>query len=285
MTQLDLLAKSVPGPGDVIVVWFSCGVASAIAAKKTIERYGDICTIRIVNNPIKEEHPDNRRFLRDVEKWLGIEIELITSSKYYEASAEAVWEDLGVMSFPHGAPCTTELKRLAQREWETANHHDFLVMGFTVDESDRAESFQFTERANLLRALEAENLTKEDCHAQIYAAGIAPPFIYSLGFPNGNCIGCPKATSPTYWNAVRQHFPEVFDRRAELSRRLGARLVRVKGVRIFLDELDPLAKGRPLKSMPAPECGIFCEEYTAGVASTKPAPKPNGGPNSANTEN
>jgi len=37
-----------------IVVWFSCGAASAVAAKMTIDLYGADNTIRIVNNPIKE---------------------------------------------------------------------------------------------------------------------------------------------------------------------------------------------------------------------------------------
>jgi hypothetical protein len=37
-------------------------------------------------------------------------------------------------------------------------------------------------------------------------------------------------------------------------------LVRVDNKRIFLDELSPLAKGRPMKSMKAVECGLFCEE-------------------------
>ena len=46
---------------------------------------------------------------------------------------------------------------------------------------------------------------------------------------------------------------------AKQSRDIGARLVRVKGARIFLDELDPKTKGRPMKNMSF-ECGIFCEE-------------------------
>jgi hypothetical protein len=50
-----------------IAVWFSCGAASAVAAKKTIEIYGATHNIRVVNNPIKEEHPDNQRFLKDVQ--------------------------------------------------------------------------------------------------------------------------------------------------------------------------------------------------------------------------
>jgi hypothetical protein len=52
----------------------------------------------------------------------------------------------------------------------------------------------------------------------------------------------------------------VFDQRAEQSRRLGNRLVRVKNKRLFLDELPPGAIGRPMDRLKAPECGIFCEE-------------------------
>lgn len=47
--------------------------------------------------------------------------------------------------------------------------------------------------------------------------------------------------------------------RAAESRRLGARLVRIDGERIFLDELDPKAFGRPMKTVVV-DCGIFCEE-------------------------
>ena len=59
--------------GKDIVVWFSCGAASAIAAKLTLDKYGKDNNVRIVNNPIKEEHEDNLRFLKDVEKWIGKE--------------------------------------------------------------------------------------------------------------------------------------------------------------------------------------------------------------------
>jgi hypothetical protein len=58
----------------------------------------------------------------------------------------------------------------------------------------------------------------------------------------------------------------VFARRAEQSRRLGARLVRVNNERIFLDELAPSAKGRPLTRFDVPECGLFCEELPARAA-------------------
>ena len=85
------------------------------------------------------------------------------------------------------------------------------------------------------------------------------PKIYSMGFPNANCIGCVKATSPTYWNLVRSKFPEVFNERAKQSRLIGSKLVRYKNKRIMLDELPAHAKGRSLKNYDF-ECGIFCEE-------------------------
>lgn len=36
----------------VIAVWFSCGAASAVAAKLTIEKYGETHDIRVLNNPV-----------------------------------------------------------------------------------------------------------------------------------------------------------------------------------------------------------------------------------------
>jgi hypothetical protein len=111
----------------------------------------------------------------------------------------------------------------------------------------------------LIPVLIDENITKEDCYKIVNAAGLLLPEIYNLGYPNANCIGCVKATSPTYWNHVRVQHPEVFDDRAAQSRDIGARLVRVQNKRIFLDELDPSAKGRSMKTMNI-DCGIFCEE-------------------------
>ena len=243
---------------EAIAVWFSCGAASAVAAKKTIERYGDDYSIRVINNPIKEEDPDNRRFLLDVQDWLGVEIELAYNSKFPEASCAEVWDKRRFMSSPFGAPCTLELKKNARKEWEANNPVDHHVLGFTLDEKHRHERFIQTERP-LLPVLIDEGLTKADCYRILKAAGLELPRAYSLGYPNANCIGCVKATSPTYWNHVRKMHPAVFAERAEQSERIGARLVKVKGERIFLRELDPMAKGQRLKGMDF-ECGIFCEE-------------------------
>jgi len=241
-------------PGDHIAVWFSCGAASAVAAKKTIELYGYGARISVVNSPIAEEHPDNQRFLLDVQDWLGVPIEEARSSKHPSQSCVEVWDHRSYMAGISGAPCTLELKKKARQKWQESNKPNWHVLGFTADEQKRSDRFIKLEVPTMFLGI-----TKADCFDIVRQAGIKLPEMYLLGYPNANCIGCVKATSPTYWNHVRKTHPEVFEARAEQSRRLGAKLVRVKGERIFLDDLPEDAVGMPMKSE-AVDCGIFCEE-------------------------
>lgn len=245
--------------GKHIAVWFSCGAASAVAAKLILDKYGIYNKISIVNNPIKEEHEDNQRFLKDVESWLNYPVQFATRSKYPNQSCEEVWESRRFMSGPMGAPCTSELKKKARQEWEIINKPDYTVLGFTAEETKRADRFRLTERDTLLTPLIEEGYNKQDCFNVLISAGIELPAIYRLGYPNANCIGCVKAGSATYWNLVRETFPDVFDSRLKQSRDIGAKLVSYKGKRLFLDELPLDAKGRDLKNYNF-ECGIFCEE-------------------------
>ncbi len=240
-----------------VAVWFSNGLPSACALKLAVEKYGAYQVVA-VNNPVAEEHHDNLRFQHDVAAWCGVNIQPVTHTDYPLASAVDVWDRRKAMSFPRGAPCTAILKKQARQQWEAENPVDWHVLGFTLEEKDRHNRFVLTERENVLPILIDANMTRADCADMVRRAGIALPHIYDLGYPNANCIGCVKSTSPTYWNLVRDTFPDVFESRAEQSRRLGARLVRVRGDRVFLDELLPTDKGRPLNKMP--DCGLFCEE-------------------------
>lgn len=243
--------------GDHIAVWFSCGAASAVAARMTLDLYGDRCRVRVLNNPVLEEDEDNRRFLADVQDWLGVEIEDVRNPEFPNASAVTVWEARQAMSFPKGAPCTVELKKRARYAWEEANRVDWHVLGFVAGEEKRHRRLVATGE-RLLPVLIDARMSKADCYQVILDAGLKLPRMYDLGYPNANCIGCVKATSPTYWNHVRRVHPDVFRQRAEQSRRLGVRLVRVKNQRIFLDELSPTARGEPMRNMDF-ECGLFCQ--------------------------
>jgi hypothetical protein len=59
------------------------------------------------------------------------------------------------------------------------------------------------------------------------------------------------------------HFPEKFDRMAELSRRLGARLTRIAGVRLFIDEIPP---DWPTLNPTAPACDFLCQLASQDLA-------------------
>ena len=241
---------------ETIAVWFSNGAASAVAAKLTIEKYGDTHNILIVNNPIKEEHEDNIRFRNDVEKWINHPIISATNPKFPNCSIVEVFDKQKNVSGVHGAPCTLELKKKARYQFELEHEIDWHVLGFTLEEKHRHERFVYGERSNVIPVLIESKLTKYDCFDILHKAGIKRPEIYEMKFPNANCIGCVKSQSPTYWNMVRKNFPEVFAQRAEQSRRLNCKLVKYKGDRIFLDELPEKARGGIIQTW---ECGLFCD--------------------------
>jgi hypothetical protein len=98
-------------------------------------------------------------------------------------------------------------------------------------------------------------LSKAACLAMVISAGIKPPRVYEMSFPNANCIPCCKAQSPSYWALVRKEYPIEFKRMTDLSRRLGAKLAVLKDERVFVDEI-PL--DHPVTNAIAPECDMLC---------------------------
>lgn len=217
-----------------VVAWFSCGAASAVAAKKAIEKYGHDRVVVVNCDLRQDEDADNPRFLADVERWLEHPITMIRSTQF--DSIEEVFEERRYMSGIAGAPCTVEMKRVPRLRYQQPD--DIHVFGYTADEKPRIARFEHNNPMLTLDwVLRDASITKPMCFEMLSEAGIALPRLYQAGFKNNNCIGCVKATSPAYWALVRSYAPETFQRRAEQSREIGCRLVRLKGKRIFLDEL------------------------------------------------
>lgn len=235
-----------------VVSWFSCGAASAVATKLAIERHKDNPLI-VAYTKVAEEHPDNNRFLADCENWFGRRITVLKNERY-DGSIVNVFNKVRYMGGISGAPCTTHLKKEVRKRFERPD--DIQVFGFTVEEKARLDRFIDANASVKVEApLIDAGLTKEDCLGVLSRAGIELPMMYKLGY-NNNCIGCVKGGAG-YWNKIRKDFPEIFKLRAEQSRRIGARLVKVKGKRIFLDELPEDAGNYPKEL--AIECGIACE--------------------------
>jgi len=229
------------------IVWFSCGAASAVAAKLTPDALPVYCATG-------SEHPDNARFMADCEQWLGRSVIVIKSDEY--ADTWAVWEKRRYLAGISGAPCTVELKVAPRMVFQRPT--DIHVFGYTADSAD-------SERAARLRSnfpeliiktpLIERGITKAACLDMVQRAGIKLPPMYALGFHNNNCIPCVKATSPAYWALIRQHFPEQFDRMAKLSRELDVRLCRINDERAFIDEIPA---DQPTTNPIQPSCDFLC---------------------------
>ncbi len=248
--RLDIRKQKQPAliKDGRLVVWFSCDAASACALKLVAH----LNPVAVYCNLSKNENPDNLRFRTDIERWTGIPVKVIASRKYQ--TCEEVWEARRYMSGPRGAPCTVEMKKVPRFDFQSAD--DTHVFGYTIDELDRLAAFESANiDINLAWPLVQAGLTKPDCLQLLSDAGIVHPIMYRIGFENNNCIGCVKATSARYWNRVRKFFPEVFKLRCEQSRRIGCKLVRYKGVRIFLDELPPDADDGIVEDL---FCGPHC---------------------------
>jgi hypothetical protein len=242
-----------------IVVLFSAGAASAVAAKITLAKY-DPERVHIVRCVIPSEHPDNDRFAKDCVKWFNHPVIDVCSDRYKDTWD--VWEKRRFLNGPRGALCTTELKKMVRHEYQRAD--DIQVFGYTEEEQDRADQFR---RQNFEVVLETplidQHLTKADCLAMIRRSGIELPAMYRMGYRNNNCIGCVKG-GMGYWNKIRVDFPETFERMAKLERSIGHSAI--NGV--FLDELQP-GRGH-YTAEPDIECGILCYSSEQTYERTKP---------------
>ncbi len=184
-------------------------------------------------------HEDSHRFINDLEQWYGKEIVRLKSAEF--ETIDDVFEKSSFLSGIKGAPCTGAMKIVPRMNFQVPS--DIHFWGYAADKADAKRFTGMQERFPLLHQrspLVEMGLKKADTHAILKQHGIARPWVYEIGMPNGNCIGCVKATSPNYWALIRKWFPEVFARRADQSRRFGkngVRLTRIKGTRIFIDEI------------------------------------------------
>lgn len=248
-----------------IVCHFSCGAASAVATKLVLaEFYGQ--DVVIVYAETGSEDPDNMRFLADCERWFGREIIRLRNPDYPDTWA--VWEKRKYIAGIAGAPCTSELKVSPQIAFQRPC--DIHVFGYTADSNDirRAEAFRENwPELDIRVPLIDRGINKAACLAMILSAGIQPPKTYAMGFPNANCIPCCKAQSPDYWSLVRKEYPLQFNRMAGLSRKLGAKLARLKGERVFVDEIPA---DWPTTEPIAPECDFLCQLAEHEVRNVRP---------------
>lgn len=255
-----------------IVCQFSCGAASAVATKLALAQYGATHDVQLINAFIANECEDNRRFLADCEVWFNRTVTVVRDEKY-GADINRVFREVGFIKGPHGAACTTRIKRGLLKKAELPG--DILVLGYTAEEQDRLDDWKeaWPDRPILTPLIE-RGLMKEDCKAMVMRAGIVLPLQYRRGYKNGNCKTCVKG-GERYFRAVREDFPADFEElcqsedfvvalHGDQARLLRHRSGPLKGLRFALRDLSA---GIADRADAPPECGLLCEmaeqEYAA----------------------
>jgi hypothetical protein len=243
-----------------ILCQFSCGAASAVATKLAVAEY-PASQVMVLNAFLAAEHPDNRRFFADCQKWIGREFTVLRDEKY-NADPIEVFRRTRYIKGPNGASCSSRLKRDLLRALELPG--DVLVLGYTAEEQDRLDDFRdhFPDRPVLAPLIE-KGLTKDDCKAMVKRAGIEIPMMYRLGYDNANCIGCVKGGAG-YFRAIREDFPQEFERLAQVEEEIGPgayillhRSGPLKGQRFPLRELSK--DGPVRRNERVPSCSFYCE--------------------------
>ena len=163
-----------------VVCWFSCGAASAVATKLALKQYGE--RVEIVYQDTGSEHPDNKRFLRDCERWFGREITVLKSKKYN--SIWEVFEKTRYLVGPMGARCTSELKRKLAEEYITWGPlQDIEIFGYTVEEEPRLKRFRSNNPERIIECpLIDKALNKTECLGILEREKIQIPKMYKLGY-------------------------------------------------------------------------------------------------------
>jgi hypothetical protein len=118
------------------IVWFSCGVPSAVAAKLAVARWPE--TIVAYCDLSRDEHEDNARFARDVETWIGKPIVQLSHPKY--KTTEECFRHVGYIVGPYGASCTKHMKRKVRETFQQPD--DIHIFGYTQEESARFYDFE-----------------------------------------------------------------------------------------------------------------------------------------------
>jgi len=210
-----------------VIGWWSGGVASAVACKIALEKYGSAVDIVFCDTNL--EHPDTQRFMADFEKVLGVKITTIKSTRFNEP--EDVWRKYKGMNFAHGAPCSMTMKKEPRIKYQKLKEDFGQIFGFdygTKEERRARNMLMNNPDLNPIFPLIVEKYHRERIFEELGKLGITPPITYNH-FLNNNCIGdfaSPKGGciqgGVGYWKKIKELFPHKFEYMANLEHEISA---------------------------------------------------------------
>lgn len=201
---------------EKVIAWWSGGITSAVACKLSIDLYGKE-NVNIIFIDTHNEDNDTYRFMLDCEKWYGLKIATITSTKHKDI--QSVWVRYLALNNATGAVCSSELKRQVREKWEKDNVWKHQVFGFDLNESKRAKSMAMNHgHTKPVFPLLMYGLSKKDCIKIVQEAGVLIPNVYNFGYLNNNCFktGCVQG-GIGYWQKIKLEYPDKFNTMADME--------------------------------------------------------------------
>jgi hypothetical protein len=231
MLDQSYLDLDIPRQPVRWVVSVSSGASSAVAAERTMAKYGKD-NVDLVFADTTVEHADNYRFLNDLEKRWGKPIIRLADGR----NPQTVWDDKQLIPTDQFAPCTYELKlKLIIEHVQKLRAQGYAVVmcvGMSLKDTRKKSPLADKYPPHMGKwypgrmLATAVNWSKAglafvdfpcmnkpvdfDVLETVKTWGIELPAMYAMGFTSANCEGkCPKG-GVKHWRRVLTHFPVAF---------------------------------------------------------------------------
>lgn len=197
------------GASMIHVVNVSGGAASAVCLFRVLERYGRE-NVRAVFADTRWEHPDCYRFIDDVERSSGVQIDRLSDGR----NVWDVFTEAGMLTMSTGGcKASWELKRRPLLTYTEAIDGDVTThIGFGPDEDDRMQRIQaaMPDRRFDVPLTWKPQLGRCDVMDDLKRRGIQVPSMYADGYPHANCGGACILAGIKQWAGLLKDNPELY---------------------------------------------------------------------------
>ena len=214
------------------IISFSGGLASFFEAKLSIEKYGKE-NVELVFCDTNSEDEDLYRFIKDAEKYLGMEVIRLVDGR-------DIWECAFEDNFLYNsrvANCTIKLKmRLFKRYIKQYTKDEITVhIGFDFTEMHRFERTEKHYKCKVESLIIDTTLEKYSMRVELEKLGIKLPLLYRLGFAHNNCGGFCFKAGIGHFKQLYLKLPDRYDyhmnKEQELIKQIGRDVSILKRVR------------------------------------------------------
>lgn len=244
------------------IVFFSSGIASWVAARRVVEKYGcKQVTLVFADTLIEDE--DNYRFLNEAAKDVGADLVVLRDGR----TPWDVFRDDRFLGNTRLATCSKRLKQeICKRYVASLAGPVTLHLGIDWQEAHRMSAIQegYAPHNVDFPLCWDPWLTRPDFFALAQQRGIKPPRLYELGFSHANCGGfCVKA-GHTAFSQLLKVFPERYAEHEKKERELRSYLG--KDVSILRNrkggEVKPLTLNEFREAKDPKELGLDFDDWS-----------------------